>query len=60
MGQEDFALWLRAELDAQGWRQSDLAKATGLHSGTNGLLYIYCFHLTVTEVRYGEFTVEVP
>lgn len=34
MGQEDFALWLKGELEAQGWKQADLARATGLHSGT--------------------------
>jgi transcriptional regulator with XRE-family HTH domain len=29
----EFTLWLRAELDAQGWKQADLARATGLSSG---------------------------
>lgn len=31
---DNFALWLENELNAQGWSQADLARATGLHKGS--------------------------
>lgn len=29
----DFVDWLQSEMDAKGWRQADLARAGGLHTG---------------------------
>jgi len=29
----DFVDWLQSEMDARGWRQADLARAGGLHTG---------------------------
>jgi transcriptional regulator with XRE-family HTH domain len=33
MAKQDFADWLQREMDARGWRQADLARHAGLHTG---------------------------
>jgi transcriptional regulator with XRE-family HTH domain len=33
MAKGDFSEWLQSELDKRGWRQADLARRSGIHTG---------------------------